>query len=477
MTTRQFSRCVDLAEQYAQGQLCITTRQTLQYHWVRKEDIHKLLEGLTDVGLTTKNGCGDVCRNVVTCSLQGVCPNEVGDDVRRLIEAIATDPEIRDRQRNLPRKHKISVAGCGRACAQTLMNCQGWVPVTRGLAGGDTEHGWRLYAGGGLGARPYLGVLILDWVPAALALPVAWAVIEAHRRHGDRRNRANARLKVVVATQGARGFAETLLGILRENGVNGLDGLSIAANPIPDIGPLFADGQSVITQRQAGFSTVRVMIRRSELSVAEGRTLCRLADRHARGELMFTNRQNVELRHVADADVTGLRGELQAAGFMVDGFERAPDIVACVGTTQCRMAVSDTPKAYRLLLNSLAADRKRWESVGSLRINFTGCPNNCAHAWIADIGLRGRRFRDDGTGGSQEGFTIMVGGSLAGAGRIGVPVLEVGLEECVAAVQRLLDTYLAHRRDAAETFGAYVARVTPEGLKALLAGQAGRVAS
>lgn len=468
MTVRQFRRAISLAELYAQDQLCITTRQTLQYHWIRKEDLPKVLEGLAEVGLTTKNACGDVCRNVVTCSLQGVCPHEVGGDVRRLLEAIATDPEIQEQQRNLPRKHKISVAGCGRACAQTLMNCQGWVPTARRQADGTEETGWILHAGGGLGARPYLGQVVFDWVPEALALPVARAVVEAHRRHGDRRNRAQARLKVVVASQGPRGFAGTLLGILGERGIPGLEQLSIPADPTPAIGPAFLDGQATLPQRQPGLQTVRVLVRRSELSGAQGRELCRLAETLGGGEVMFTNRQNLELRNVPDANVPALLEALGKAGFATAGHERLPDAVACVGTTQCRMAVADTVKAYRILADDLGSYPDLWETVGPLRINLTGCPNNCAHSWIADIGLRGRRLRDDLHNTSVEGFTVLVGGSLAGAGRIATPILDIGMEQTVPAVLAILEAYLAHRTDEGESFARFVARTTPEGLKALL---------
>jgi sulfite reductase beta subunit-like hemoprotein len=105
-----------------------------------------------------------------------------------------------------------------------------------------------------------------------------------------------------------------------------------------------------------------------------------------------------------------------------------------------------------------------------LRINLTGCPNNCAHAWIADIGLRGRRLRDDATGASVEGFTVFVGGSLAGAGRIAAPLFDIGLAESAPAIRNLLNAYLAHRTGKAESFADFVTRVTrvtPEGLKEL----------
>ena len=464
LTTRQLTRAVDLADQYAQGELCITTRQTLQFHWVRLADICKVVDGMAEVGMTTRNGCGDVTRNTVTCSLQGVCPHEIGDRVRPLITAIATDPEIRDQQRNLPRKHKISVAGCDRACAQTLINCQGWVPVTRN-GNGTPEQGWKFHAGGGLGAHPYLANAVFDWVPHDLALPVAQATVEAFRRHGDRRKRARARLKIVVDRMGAKSFGELLLDILRERNVQGLERIVFAGDPAPDIKPSFLDGQAVIPQRAEGLSTVRALIPRSEIKTATGRELCRLADAYGQGEIMLTNRQNVEIRHVPSDRAADLVAELHAAGLETEGHERLPDVVSCVGSTQCKMAVSDTPKTCFHILEQLAGDEAFWRRVGPLRINMNGCPNNCAHAWIADIGLRGRRRR--GTDGNNvEGYSVFVGGKLSEQGHFGDLLVETDAPAVAPTLRRLLELYLNDRTGEDETFGRYVARAGIDAVRA-----------
>lgn len=468
MTTDQLGRALDLAEQYAQGELCITTRQTLQFHWVRLPDVYKVIEGMEDVGMTTKNGCGDVTRNTVTCSMQGVCPNEVGTHVRSLIQEVATDPEIRDQQRNLPRKHKISIAGCDRACAQTLMNCQGWVPVNRDSSDGSPETGWRFHAGGGLGAKPFMGKVIYEWVPDDLALYVARATVEAFRRHGDRRKRALARLKIVVDRMGPHAFGLLLLDIMRERGVEGLDRIEQAGESTPQIQPAFLDGQSVISQRQDGLATVRVMIPRSEIKLGTGRALCRLADAYGRGEIMLTNRQNVEIRHVPDESVSALREELADAGLKTDGFERLPDVVCCVGTTQCKMAVSDAPGTYFDLVEQLGCDKNFWQAVGPLRIQMTGCPNNCAHAWIGDIGLRGRRRRADG-GGNIEGYSVFVGGGLAEEGQIARHLVDVDADAVVPALRSLLEIYLEERADADDTFHKWIGRVNLDSLRNRLA--------
>ncbi len=461
MTAAQMERAADLAEMYAQDELCITTRQTLQFHWVRKDDLHRIMQGMEEVGINTRNACGDVTRNVITCSLQGVCPHEIGD-TRKMLLAIADDPELLNDQRNLPRKHKISVSGCGRACGQTLMNCQGWYPVKRLNDQFEEETGWKFHAGGGLGARPYMAQVIFDWVPEDLVLDVTRAAAEVFRRKGNRRIRAYSRLKYVVDKLGSRGFGEACISVMRERGVQGWERIEFAAEPVPDVGELFLDGQAVIPQRQAGFSTVRVMIDRSELRSAELRRFAQWTRDFGNGELMYTNRQNVELRFVPDDKVDALLAELHAAGYRTEGHERLPDMVACVGTTYCNLAVSDTPNTYWRLRRELTDNEELWKEVGHLRINMNGCPNSCAQHWTADIGLRGTR--ETQIEGSDEGFSLFVGGSLAGPGHIAQHVCDLRANQASAGIRRLLEVYL-ERREAGERFGDFVRRVGPESLR------------
>ncbi len=457
MTTQQFNRAVDLGEKYAQDEMCITTRQTLQYHWIRQEDIYKIIEGMAEVGITTKNGCGDVPRNIIGDSLAGAGPNQLGDSLK-LIRWMADDDEIQN-QRNLPRKHKISVASSNDALAQTLMNCQGWVPVER-----DGVVGWKYHAGGGLGARPYLAKLIFDWVPEELVLDVTRAAIEVFRRHGDRRKRTHSRLKVVVDQMGAKKFGDVLIEILKEKDVQGLDAIEFSKDPVPTIGRMSINGEEVIPQQEAGKSIVRILIPRSEIKTTESRIISKLADEFGGGILMFTNRQNIELHDVPNENVEKLIAALHEAGFRTDGHEHLPDIVACVGITMCKMAVSDSPDAYHRLYAALANDETYSKAIGTLRINITGCPNNCAHGWIADIGLRGTRTRN-ADGGSTEGYSIFVGGKLSEAGKIAEYLCDTTAEKIVPAVKKILDTYLAHRESGSELFVDFCERVGIESFK------------
>ncbi len=456
LTADEMEGLARIAEDYGEGQICLTTRQTPQLHWLRKEHLPKVLDALKALGLDSKNACGDVTRNVVTCPLQGVCPHEIGD-VREMIMAIANDPEIRDVQRNLPRKHKISLAGCGRGCAQTLMNCQGWHPVTRAGGAGVEETGYRLHAGGGLGSRPFLSQRIFDWVPSRLVVDVTRAVVEFYRREGNRRVRPLARLKIVVNRLGSRKFAEGVLAVLQERGVAGLGEIEIASSSVPDIQPSYLNGQSVLPQRQSGYSTVRVIVPRSELTARDVRSFAGWAREYGDARVLLTARQNVHFRFVPTDRVPEFLSELKAQGWVVEGFEHAPDIVACVGTTVCNLAVSDTPTAHRKLSSALAVDPDYWRRVGPLRIHLNGCPNSCAQHWIGDIGLRGMRRADEQ--GSEEGFTLCVGGSLEGEGHVSQPVCDVPTSVVAVVVRRLLDAYLEHRHGPEEQFSAFARRV------------------
>ena len=454
LTSAQLARAGELATTYGQDQLCITTRQTLQYHWIRLADIHQILDGMKPLGIITRNACGDVCRNVVSCSLMGVCPHEIADTAS-VVMALADDPVLRDQQRNLPRKHKISVSGCASSCGQALMNCQGWYPVTRTAADGTTETGWALTAGGGLGSLPHMGQLIFAWVPAELVVPVARAVVESHNRYGNRRVRKVARLKIVVAEMGVETYRQRLLEILTESGVSGIERLE-AADAAPALGAIPYAGEGVIPQRDQDRCTVRVIIPRAELSGGDAVRFAGWAAEYGSGMVALTNRQNLEIRDVPAARVADLQACLHAAGWRTEGFEMLPDIVACVGTTLCNLPVSDTPAVYRHLTEAFAADRELTDAVGPLRIHMNGCPNSCAQHWIADIGLRGRRFRND-EGGSEEGFALFAGGRLDAAGHVGEHVIDIASTDAVPAIRGLLALYLEERTDG-ETFGDYARR-------------------
>lgn len=464
ITSEQLRTAAKLARDYAQNSLCITTRQCLQFHWVRLADIYKILDGMKEVGILSKNACGDVCRNVTSCSLQGVCPYEISK-THKIVDAIADDPVILDQQRNLPRKHKISVSGCEAACGNPLINCQGWTPAEKNIDGSKVI-GWKFYAGGGLGSLPHLAKTIFDWVPEHLVVEVAKATIEIHNKYGNRRLRRYARLKIIVDKYGPEAFAYLVLETMKEAGVSGLEEIVIAENPIPNLNKNPFEGQCVIPQKTDDLKTVRVMISRSEMTGDEAVEFANLAEKYGNGELAMTVRQNVELRNIRASHVDSLLSDLAAGDYRLEGFEHLPDIVSCVGTTMCNLAVSDTPLAYHRLLDELGNDTELMKKIGPLRINLNGCPNSCGQHWVADIGLRGMRLQKEH--GSEEGFGLFVGGCNDGPGHIGELVANVPAYGIADTVRRVLEIYLDNRAGDPDTFREFSQRIGGEEFRKLL---------
>ena len=409
---------------------------------------------MEEVGVLSQNACGDMTRNVVTCELQGVCEHELGN-TRKVLDLIADDPVMLNEQRNLPRKHKISVSGCGRACGQTLMNCQGWHPVVR-TENGVQEIGWKFHAGGGLGALPHLAKAIFDWVPEDMVVAVSRASTEAFRRYGDRRKRRFARLKILVDRLGQKGYQNLLFDILKEYGVEGLGRIERSVS-VPDIEESYLMGQSFIAQKQKGFYTVRCIIPRSEMSAELAHRFADWSTKYGNGEIMLTNRQNAQFRFVAEDKLQALVNELEAHNVELNGHESLPDAVSCVGSTLCNLAVSDTPNTYRKIMDELAKDETYWKSIGPLTINMNGCPNSCGQHWVSDIGLRGMRKREEL--GSDEAFTVYVGGNLAGEGHIAEFATDCRATDVVTVIKRMLDVYLANRTNQSELFRQYIKRV------------------
>ncbi|MCF6177324.1 MAG: hypothetical protein L3J71_16330 [Victivallaceae bacterium] len=261
---------------------------------------------------------------------------------------------------------------------------------------------------------------------------------------------------------------------MHEAGVSGTERIVIAEDSTPNISPVPFAGKSVLPQQQPGLNSVRVIIRRSEISGDEAIYFAKLATKFGNGEIMFTQRQNLELRGVPDGQVEPLQATLQEAGYRLKGMYMLPDVVSCVGTTMCNLAVSDTPNAYKHIMTALADNEQLMEQIGPLRINMNGCPNSCAHHWIADIGLRGCRINLENS--SEEGFSVYVGGKMDGAGAIGQFLINTTANDVAATLANIFTAYLENRRNSADHFNDFANRIGTRKFKLLLDEQAATAA-
>ena len=455
ITSTQARNIARVAEKYAMGRLNITTRTSVQLHWLKVGSLADLMRDLSEEGSTTRHGCGDVTRNVTACPLAESCR------YRRfnvLPYAAATSTQLGDADdlNNLPRKFKVTYSGCGAGCAQPYINCVGAIAVVR-EEGGAEKRGFKVVIGGGMGATPYIAQELFSFVPEDRMIAVARAIALLFRDHGDRFNRSKARLKYVVERLGIDRCREIVLENLAAEGV-ATEGLiasgfverdqSYPDRPLAEEDPIGTDGKI----------TVRAMIPKGELTHHQLRRLAELSEIYGDQKVRTSNRQNLELAGVERAKAEEVKAEIGKLRLSTAGFFGLRDIVPCVGTTYCPKAVATTRELYDLLMPVVSLSKYTAIQKKAV-VNITGCPNSCSPYRIADIGFRGMRIREEI--GSVEGYEMTLGGTL---NRLGEPVAELKRDDCPKAVESVLDLYL-HLRKGEESLTDCVRRIGIERFK------------
>jgi formate dehydrogenase major subunit len=455
ITSAQAKNIASVSEKYGQGVVSITTRQTLQLHWLKVGNLPDMLREIRTTGNSTKHGCGDVTRNVTACPLAETCRYRRLDARKWAIATSGLLQSCRDLD-DLPRKFKVNYSGCPADCAQPQINCVGLSGV---LHGGKT--GFKVVIGGGMGWKPFIAQSLFSFVPEDKATAVCRAVALLFKDHGDRFNRAKSRLKFVVHRKGI----DFCRAVVLENLVKeGIGTNNILTDPIIDEGCTFPP-RPLLEENPKGtdnMHAVRAFIPKGELSFAKFFELAQLAERYADQRLYTTNRQNLELHGVSEEDIAPLAKKINELGFKTYGSFSLTDIVACVGTTYCPKAVTKTRTLFDQIDEVVTNPKYRGISAGGI-INITGCPNSCSPYRIADMGFRGMRIREEE--GSVEGYEILLGGSLTSYGK---KLGEYKLDDCKEVAALVLDEFVKVRKGE-ETLNECVDRLSIDHFKKLMA--------
>lgn len=445
-----------LSRVYAQNTGDITTRQDIQYHYVRIADVPHIFAELDKVGLTTLEACGDVVRQVVGSPLAGIDDDELIDAyplVRKVSELFLTNRDFS----NLPRKFKISISGFTEGDAQHQINDIGLVAALNA----EGEAGFDLWVGGGLGSRPYmakrLGVFV--WYDEAVA--VITRIIEIFRDHGYREDRRKARLKFLLADWGVEKFRaelETRLG-------RALEDLPEPSLAQPSTARLFGAG----LQRRTGANGRRLYylgtaVLRGRISGAQMTAVAGVARRYASGNVRLTNAQNLIIIDIPEENLAAARAELAALDLLSEeasAFRRGT--VSCTGRQFCKLAVVETKERAAEIVHYL--DEAIPDFREELRISVTGCVNSCAQYQIADIGLVGVKGQVNGE--EVDFFQIHLGGHLGQAASFGRKLAKrVRVEEAKFYLERLVHAFRLRRHDD-ERFYEFIARHTTAELETL----------
>lgn len=438
ISTSQARNIAQVAEDYGQGRLNITTRQALQFHWLKASNLADMMRDLNKEHLTTMHGCGDVTRNIAACPLAESCQYarlNVLPWTRKAAKYLGDAKDLED----LPRKFKVTFSGCGAACAQPYMNCVGNIAVERKTEDGKTEKGFKVVIGGGMGWKAFVAEELFSFVPEHQILEVTRAIALLFRDHGDRFDRTKSRLKYVVHRYGIEKCREIVLDFLKLEGRNTenliVDSIVESGIPYPER-PLTEEDP----KGTDGLYTVRIFVPKGELGFRDFAKIAELSDIYGDQNIYTTNRQNLEIHGVELSKVPELKKEIHTLGYKTGGSFGMHDIVSCVGTTYCPKAVSETRKLYDAVAELVKKDTYA-EIEKKVLFNITGCPNSCSPYRIVDIGFRGMRIREEQ--GSVEGFELLIGGHEQ---KHGQKIGDFKFADCIEVVETILDHFLSLRQ-------------------------------
>ncbi|HEX2809661.1 MAG TPA: nitrite/sulfite reductase [Kineosporiaceae bacterium] len=453
VSLEQLRVLAEISTDYARGTADITDRQNVQYHWIRIEDVPAIWSKLEAAGIQTTEACGDTPRVILGSPVAGIAADDIIDGTPAILEIqrrYIGDPSLA----NLPRKFKTAISGSPHQDVAHEIHDIAFV----GIDHPEYGPGFDLWVGGGLSTNPMLAQRLGAFVPLEDVAEVWFGVIRVFRDYGYRRLRARARLKFLVADWGPGRFREVL-----ETEYLGRRMQDSPPPPPPPLGR--RDHVGVHKQRRGRFYVGAAPV----VGRISGDTLHGLADAVERAgstRIRFTPEQKVVVLDVEAPRVADLLDELDAIGLSARASTFRRGTMACTGLEFCKLAITDTKATAAHLVSEL---ERRFADVPelftpdspALTVNVNGCPNSCARAQIADIGLKGVQLPDprDPKGPTVEGFQIHLGGGLglnAGFGRK-VRGLKTTSADLPDYVERVVRRWLNQRKDS-ETFASWVTR-------------------
>jgi sulfite reductase beta subunit-like hemoprotein len=479
ITPEQFDVMADLSVEYSRGWGHITTRQNIQFHFVELRNVPNVMRRIADVGLTSREACGDTVRNVMACHLAGACPYEK-IDVTPWAEATFRHFVRNPLGQRLPRKFKVNFSGCSTDCGQAMFNDVGVVATTRTREDGSIEPGFRIYIAGGLGATPHPALALEDFTSREDLLPTIEAALRVFEQTGNRDNKLRARLKWVVDQLGIDEVRRRVIKIRHtlpasSTWPGGIPPEVIAAGDAAAgrllEGEVSQIGQGVRVElnssdpfrrwenasviRGAANGTVSALAYAAlgDITADQFRGLAAI-QRHFQSDVRLTNRQNVVFRGLQPDQMRELYDRLDAIGMARPGAELARDVVACPGADTCNIAVTQSRGLASAIGEKL--EEEGLAEVGGVRINISGCTNSCGQHHASDIGFFGAERRAHGK--SLPGYQMLLGGYV-GEEQIhfGEKALRLPAKNAPEGAARVIRRF-NDERSAGETFQGWLAR-------------------
>lgn len=464
LNSRQARRLAWVARTYDKGYGHMTTRQNIQFNWIKLKDAPDILDALAEVDLHAIQTSGNCIRNTTADPYAGATAEEI-DDPRVWSEVIRQWSTLHPEFSYLPRKFKIAITGALTDRAAVKVHDIGLI-LRRAR---DGSLGFEVIVGGGQGRTPYVGPTIKHHLPASSLLSYLEAVLRVYNRHGRRDNIYKARIKILVAALGAEEFGRQVeeewakidqgradLGDLELARIRG----AFAQTPfetLPARSEVFEAAKAaspalarfvrnnVKPHKKPGYAIVEVSLKAvgqtpGDATADQLDVVADLAERYGLDDLRVTHAQNLVLPHIKLDDLPAVHAILEANGLATANIDLISDIIACPGLDYCALANARAIPIAQDIAKTFA-DPDRAETIGELKIKISGCINACGHHHVAHIGILGVDKK------GEEFYQLSLGGSGAedaSIGKILGPALPA--DKVAPAIDTLVDTYLSARQ-------------------------------
>ena len=471
LTPLQIDVLAELAEEYSDHILHITTRQDIQLHYVHIEEMPTVMRRLAAVGMTTREACGNGVRNLTACPLAGVCRTESFDVTphsEALFRFLLGHPDCQD----FGRKFKIAFSGCAdEACGLVMMHDLGAIARTD-IVDGEPVDSFDVYVGGGLGTTPHQAKLLAGRVPLGELLPTVQAVSRVFARLGEKQNRNRARIKFLVTQVGIEEFSrlvreEREILPYDERWTAHLDDGLPPEHParVVDSGAEDDDSTAafrawrevnVYLQRQPGYAVVTIPLPLGDIASGQARLLADVARRFVGDTVRTTVEQNIVFRWVRLEDLRELHTALAEIGMADPYAETIVDVTSCPGTDTCKLGISASRGLAGELRERLAARSEELdEAIKGLRIKVSGCFNFFGNSRKS-------------AGRVVPHFQVVLGGQWQNnAGSYGLAVGAIPSKRIPEVVDRITGQFVADRLPG-ESFLDWSARTGRKGLAAII---------
>ncbi len=468
LNSRQMRKLAQIARTYDRGYGHFTTRQNIQYNWIRLEDAPDILGDLAKVEMHDIQTSGESIRNISADQFAGAAADEIMDP-RPWCELIRQMTSFMPEFSYLPRKFKIAVIA-SKADRAALRWHDFALRIVRNDAG---ETGFEVFAGGGMGRTPFIAFRIREFLPTNEIFAYLQAVLRVWNRHARRDNIHKQRMKILVHELGEKEFARQVeaehAGFLAR-GANfpqaEYDRIAEFFAPPPfeqglndDIDladPEFAAWaeRQVVAHKAPGYAIANISLKPvggipGDISAEQMDVVADLAERYSFDELRATHSQNLVLPHVRKADLPAIWRALRDCGLADANLDLATDLIACPGLDYCSLAnARSIPVAQKIAARF--ADAERQARIGELKIKISGCINACGHHHAGNIGILGVDRK------GIENYQLLLGGSgdaETSQARIAGP----GFDEdgIVDAVEKATELYLRQREDGERFIDTY----------------------